>query len=171
MLFKVDLIQLNILFIIKILKLFHLLVEIKQVNIFIKLLEKLEKEHNVIWELKIIVLLCQIVINKMLLMLLLMLHSVPVDKDVWLLLQLFLLEILNNGFMILLKKLKASKLVLVINKVLIYLQSVIQNLKKELLNLLVLLKNKVPKSFLMEVNMFILNIHKETLLPQQSLIM
>ena len=171
MLFKVDLIQQNILFIIKILKLFHLLVEIKQDNIFIKLLVKQEKEHNVIWELKIIVLLCLIVINKMLLMLLLMLHLGPVDKDVWLLLQLFLLDNLNNGFMILLKKLKVSKLVLVINKVLIYLQSVIQNLKKKLLNLLILLKNKVLELFLMEVNMFILNILKETLLPQQLLIM
>jgi len=71
-------------FIIQILNPYHSLVEIELVNIFIKSVVKLEREHNVTWVLKTIVLLCQTVINKMLLMLLLMLHSVQVDKDAWL---------------------------------------------------------------------------------------
>ena len=84
MLYKEVLIQLLISYIIRILELFLLLVEIKPVNIFIKLLVKLEKEHNVIWAPRITVLSCQIVIKRMLLMLLSMLLSEPVDKDAWL---------------------------------------------------------------------------------------
>jgi hypothetical protein len=83
MLFKVDFKLHLISFIIKTLELYPLLVEIMPVNIFIKLLDKQEKEHNVTWELKIIALLCQIVINKTLLMPLSMPLSVQVDKDVW----------------------------------------------------------------------------------------
>ena len=84
MLYREVLIQLLISYIIRILELFLLLVEIKPVNIFIKLLAKLEKEHNVIWVPRITVLSCQIVIKRMLLMLSSMLLSEPVDKDAWL---------------------------------------------------------------------------------------
>lgn len=77
-------IQHLILFIIQISNPYHSLVEIELVNIFIKSVVKPEREHNVTWVLKTIVLLCQTVINKMLLTLLLMLHSVQVDKDAWL---------------------------------------------------------------------------------------
>ncbi len=83
MLFKVDFKLHLISFIIKTLELYPSLEEIMLVNIFIKLLEKQEKEHNVTWALKIIASLCQTVINKTLLMPLLMPLSVQVDKDVW----------------------------------------------------------------------------------------
>lgn len=84
MLYKEVLIQLLISYIIRILELFLLLVEIKPVNIFIKLLVKLEKEHNAIWAPRITVSSCQIVIKRMLLTLSSMLPSEPVDKDAWL---------------------------------------------------------------------------------------
>lgn len=83
MLFKVDFKLHLISFIIKTLELYPSLEEIMLVNIFIKLLDKQEKEHNVTWALKIIASLCQTVINKTLLMPLLMPLSVQVDKDVW----------------------------------------------------------------------------------------
>ena len=57
MLFKVVLKQLNKFVNIKTFKQYHLLVVIWLVNIFIRLQQNMEKELNVIWELKITVLL------------------------------------------------------------------------------------------------------------------
>ena len=68
----------------KIFKLFPSSVEIWLVSTSIKLLPNTEKELNVTWVPKTMLSLCQIVIKKMLLMLLLMLLSEPVDKDAWL---------------------------------------------------------------------------------------
>lgn len=83
MLFKEVSKLLLILYIIRISEQFHLLEETMLENIFTKLPDKQEKEHNVTWALKIIASLCQTVINKTLLMPLLMPLSVQVDKDVW----------------------------------------------------------------------------------------
>jgi len=66
---------------------------------------------------------------------------------------------------------RASKLVLEKIKELILLQLHIKSLKIELLVLLRALQKKELNSSWMEVIMFILNSHKETLLLQQSSIM
>ena len=110
MLFKEDLIQQLKFANILTSKLFLLLVEIMQVNIFTKKELSMERECNAIWELKIMELLCLMLIKKMLSMLLSMLPLELQDKDAWLYQQLFLLDKPKNGFMILLKRLKPLKL-------------------------------------------------------------
>lgn len=70
----------------------------KQENIFIELQAIPERELKLTWVLKIMLLLCQMQIKKILLMLLLELALDPPDKDAWPLPALFLLERHRNGF-------------------------------------------------------------------------